>query len=440
MKPTSLTSAVLEILETIDNSKIPADKVISFWNKNNRYAGSKDKAFIGEVIYGILRNRGQLSWWLSHFNSNVNPRTITICYYHFNNKNIDKYFNDEKNKYAPEAISNDEQQLIKNLAKHEHITHSEMPIYSELNISEFLYNKFYETYEMQANHIISALNSPANVDIRINTLKSNINQVKRELLEKDIETDELELLKNGLRLKKRFALSGLDIFKNGFFEIQDYGSQLVSALINAKKGEKIVDFCAGAGGKTLAMADAMENTGRIVYCDISEKRLERAGHRLRRAGVNNAEKRLLSSEKDKWVKRRSHRLDGGFDKVVIDAPCSGTGTWRRNPDQKWRTDETTINELCDLQQNILQSASRLVRPGGKIFYITCSLINDENQNQIDNFLKNNTEFHISSIENIWNDVFDEKYKLDKKTLTLLPNETDSDGFFIAVMERKHLSN
>ena len=440
MKPTSLTSAVLEILETIQNSNIPADKVISFWNKNNRYAGSKDKAFIASTIYGILRCNGQLQWWIEYFKTDVNPRTLTICYYHFNNKNIKNYFNDDKNKYAPEPINKAEQKLIDELAKQLTINHKQMPIHSELNISEFLYNKFNETYGTETNKIISALNAEANVDIRINSLKSNINQVKQELLNKDIDTTPLPLLENGLRLQKRFALSGLEIFKNGFFEIQDYGSQIVSKLINAKKGEKIVDFCAGAGGKTLAMADYMENTGRIVYCDISQKRLERASHRLRRAGVNNAEKRLLSSEKDKWVKRQKHRLDGGFDKVVIDAPCSGTGTWRRNPDQKWRTDETTINELCDLQQNILQSASRLVRTGGKIFYITCSLLKDENQNQIDKFLQNNPDFHISSIETLWNDVFEQKYQSDEKTLTLLPHQNDSDGFFVAVLERKHLSN
>ena len=184
------------------------------------------------------------------------------------------------------------------------------------------------------------------------------------------------------------------------------------------------------------MADDMKNTGRIIYCDISEKRLERASIRLRRAGVNNAEKRLFSSEKDKWIKRRNERFSGGFDKVVVDAPCSGTGTWRRNPDQKWRTDEQTINELCVLQENILKSSSRLVRPGGKLIYITCSLLKDENESQVDKFLDNNKDFHLCDINNTWFDTFEQKNISNDKTLRISAHQNNSDGFFMAILERR----
>ena len=303
-----------------------------------------------------------------------------------------------------------------------------MPIHDKLNISEYLYNKFFEFYAEQTPQVLSALNTEANIDIRVNNLKSDTEQVAKELEEQGIETTKLPILSNGLRLNKRFALSSLKTFKDGFFEIQDCGSQIVSKLINAKKGDKIVDFCAGAGGKTLAMADDMKNTGRIIYCDISEKRLERASIRLRRAGVNNAEKRLFSSEKDKWIKRRNERFSGGFDKVVVDAPCSGTGTWRRNPDQKWRTDEQTINELCVLQENILKSSSRLVRPGGKLIYITCSLLKDENESQVDKFLDNNKDFHLCDINNTWFDTFEQKNISNDKTLRISAHQNNSDGF------------
>ncbi len=435
MKPTSLTTAIIEILDIINNSKIPADKIISFWNKNNRYAGSKDKSFISESVYNILRNKGQIQWWIKYLDCNLNNRTIIICYYHFTNQNIKNMFNDTKNKYAPSPISNAELKFIEKLKEYNSLDHNEMPIHDKLNISEYLYNKFFEFYGEQTPEVLSVMNTEANVDIRVNNLKSNTEQVTKELEEQGIETTKLPIISNGLRLNKRFALSSLKIFKSGFFEIQDYGSQIVSKLINAKKGDKIVDFCAGAGGKTLAMADDMENTGRIIYCDISEKRINRAGIRLRRSGVNNAEKRLLSSEKDKWIKRRNNRFNGGFDKVVVDTPCSGTGTWRRNPDQKWRTNEQTINELCILQESILQSSSRLVRPGGKLIYITCSLLKDENETQVDKFLNNNKDFYLCDINNTWNDVFEQQNINKNKTLRISTHQNNSDGFFMAILER-----
>ena len=436
MKPTSLTTAIIEILDSINNSKIPADRIISFWNKNNRYAGSKDKSFITESIYNILRNKGQIEWWVKYLDCNISARTIIICYYHFTNQDVKNMFNDSKNKYAPCPISSKELKFLEKFQKYNSINHKEMPIHDKLNISEYLYNKFFEFYAEQTPQVLSALNTEANIDIRVNNLKSDTEQVAKELEEQGIETTKLPILSNGLRLNKRFALSSLKTFKNGFFEIQDCGSQIVSKLINAKKGDKIVDFCAGAGGKTLAMADDMKNTGRIIYCDVSEKRLDRASIRLRRGGVNNAEKRLLSSEKDKWIKRRNERFSGGFDKVVVDAPCSGTGTWRRNPDQKWRTDEQTINELCVLQESILKSSSRLVRPGGKLIYITCSLLKDENESQVDKFLDNNKDFHLCDINNTWFDTFEQKNISDDKTLRITAHQNNSDGFFMAILERR----
>ncbi|MGB1361273.1 MAG: RsmB/NOP family class I SAM-dependent RNA methyltransferase [Alphaproteobacteria bacterium] len=437
MKPSSHTSAVIEILESIENSSIPADKVISFWNQNNRYAGSKDKNTIAKTVYDILRHRGELSWWIEKLGFDVNVRTIIITYFHFWGKNPVELFNDDNNKFAPNDLTKPDFELIKSLSSNKKLGDKDMPEYVQLNVQSWLYDKFKEVYGDETFHAINAMNKEGSVDIRVNTLKSNIDMVRNALKQNNIDALDLNLLDDGLRLKKRYALSSLEAFKNGLFEIQDYGSQLASKLIGAKKGDKIVDFCAGAGGKTLAMAQDMENTGRIIYCDVSEKRLNRASIRLRRSGVNNAEKRVLSSERDKWIKRRTERLDGGFDRVVIDAPCSGTGTWRRNPDQKWRTTENTLNELVELQENILQSASRLTRPGGKIIYITCSLLAEENENQINKFIKNNDDFDLCDIKEIWKDTFNNPLKSAGKTLRISPHNFNSDGFFIAVITRKY---
>jgi 16S rRNA (cytosine967-C5)-methyltransferase len=201
----------------------------------------------------------------------------------------------------------------------------------------------------------------------------------------------------------------IDAFRKGLFEVQDEGSQLVAQMVEAKPGESIVDFCAGAGGKTLAIAAAMENKGRLMALDISEGRLFRSGERLRRAGVHNVTPRALAGPSDKWVKRNK----GRFDAVLVDAPCTGTGTWRRNPDARWNLEPIDLEELVVLQAQILKSAARLVKPGGRMVYATCSLLPEENQRQIAKFLGDMPEFTLD------------------KELQLTPAGHGTDGFYAA---------
>jgi 16S rRNA (cytosine967-C5)-methyltransferase len=198
----------------------------------------------------------------------------------------------------------------------------------------------------------------------------------------------------------------------------------------------VVDFCAGAGGKTLALAAMMENKGKLVATDVLKGRIERSATRLRRAGVNNVERRDLSSERDPWVKRHA----GGFDKVLIDAPCSGAGTWRRNPDAKWRLKPSDLAELVDLQRRILESAARLVRGGGRLVYATCSLFQEENADQVRAFLAAHPDFALVPAPQAWAEAQaalggEAPCPVDGDTLILTPGRHGTDGFFVAVMEK-----
>src|SRR5439155_9855872 len=196
---------------------------------------------------------------------------------------------------------------------------------------------------------------------------------RRALAAEGVAAEPTRLSPLGLRLRERVPLGNLAAFNQGLVEVQDESSQIAALLADARPGMRVVDFCAGAGGKTLALAAEMQNRGKLVACDVAGWRLERAGKRLRRAGISNVERRALANERDLWVKRHA----ASFDRVLVDAPCLGIGSWRRNPDGKWRAAPNDLAELVLRQREILASASRLVRPGGRLTYVTCSLLREE---------------------------------------------------------------
>jgi 16S rRNA (cytosine967-C5)-methyltransferase len=219
------------------------------------------------------------------------------------------------------------------------------------------------------------------------------------------------------------------MLKTGEAEIQDEGSQLVAMLVDARPGERVVDFCAGAGGKTLAIAVQMANKGHVVACDVMEGRLKRAAERFRHAGLHNIQTRLLTSERDRWVKRHK----GGFDRVLVDAPCSGTGAWRRNPDARWRAQEAGLDHLLQLQAGILASAARLVRPGGRLVYATCSLLPEENEAQVAVFLAAHPDFQVVPLSEAAPQLTDSAHP---DYLSVTPARHGTDGFFAAVLQRE----
>jgi 16S rRNA (cytosine967-C5)-methyltransferase len=232
----------------------------------------------------------------------------------------------------------------------------------------------------------------------------------------------------GLRVAGRRAVSTGPAFQAGLVEIQDEGSQLVALLVGARPGMRVADWCAGAGGKTLAVAMEMENRGHIVACDVHDKRLEGAVRRLRRAGVHNVEQHLIAPG-DKWAKRRA----GGFDRVLVDAPCTGCGTWRRNPDARLRLTENDLMELVAKQSDILDTACRLVKPGGRLVYATCSLLPAENEDQVDAFVTRHPDFAVVPLAEAW--PAETPPPGDGPFLSLTPLRHDTDGFFGAVLQR-----
>ena len=287
---------------------------------------------------------------------------------------------------------------------------------------------------------IAALEVPPPVDLRVNRLKATVEQAQAALAREGIDTEPMRYAPFGLRLKRRLSVVSGEAFQSGLVEIQDEGSQLVAALVDAKPGMQVVDYCAGAGGKTLAMAAGMNNKGRVVAMDVYESRLDRSAQRLRRAGAHNVERRALQTkdgagDNRKWLKRHAK----AFDRVLVDAPCTGTGTWRRNPDGRWTLKPQDLAELVPKQAEILDSAARLVKPDGGLIYATCSVLPAENEHQIAAFLERHPDFEVVPAVDLWRDVLASEPPPELAAspyLRLSPLRHGTDGFFAATLVRK----
>jgi 16S rRNA (cytosine967-C5)-methyltransferase len=287
---------------------------------------------------------------------------------------------------------------------------------------------------------MSALNQPAPVDLRVNTLRSTPDAARRSLKDDYIEVEPTPLSSIGLRLTGKARLAGSTAYRKGWVEIQDEGSQLISQLTDARPGMKVVDFCAGGGGKTLALAAAMGTgkdgegviDGRLWACDISDYRLERINPRLRRAGAGKVRTKVIAALDDPWVGKNAARMD----RVLADVPCTGTGAWRRDPDARWRSSLDGLDDMIAVQQRILTMAQTLVKPGGRLIYATCSLLQEENERQLAWFLENHTDFQALAIDQVWAETVGGPPPPTGPCLRLSPASTGTDGFFCAVMERK----
>lgn len=443
MTPGARISAAIELLDRLNAPDAPpADKMLADWARKNRYAGSKDKAAIAGFVYGTLRRRSQIDWWLSRCDGGLPTARARVLVWLILGEgqkltDLDTVFTGDR--FDPTPLTQAEKRVAIELAGQKSFELSCQSMAVAANIPGFLEEEFEALYGADAKRQLSAHRDEAPVDLRVNTLKGGREEALAMLKEEGIHTQATHFSPLGLRLPVRKPLSGTQAFKEGLIEPQDEGSQLAAFLVEAKPGMKVVDFCAGAGGKTLALAASMNNTGRIVACDISEARLKRAAQRLKRAGAFMVERRTLTSERDKWVKRRAGRFDGGFDRVLVDAPCTGSGTWRRNPDQKWKLTPEQLAEVAEKQASVLDSASRLVSPGGRLVYVTCSVLPQENEAQVERFLGANPQFFAHPVSEVWSEVLpgvDYPGEADTPSLRLTPSDHGTDGFFIAILGRK----
>jgi 16S rRNA (cytosine967-C5)-methyltransferase len=405
-----------EVLREVLRFTGPADMILSRYFREHPKLGSRERNAVAEGVYAVLRNK---LVYASFSESGHGPamRRLTLL-----------GLADATGTDALAGLSAEEVEWLQRIAT---IDRSSLPPALRANLPQWLYDRLVaRDGEAATLQLAAALNRPAPLDLRVNALKAKREDVMAELATAPIACEPTPYAPLGIRVMKKPALQNLPLFQNGAIEVQDEGSQLLAQIVAAKRGEMVVDFCAGAGGKTLALGAAMRNTGRLYAFDVSEKRLAKLKPRMARSGLSNIHPVLIAHENDAKVKR----LAGKIDRVLVDAPCSGLGTLRRNPDMKWRQTPKAILELNAKQTAILASSARLVKPGGRLIYATCSLLDEENEAIAGQFLAAHADFALVPMSDI---LLEQKISLEMGDyLKLVPHLHQTDGFFAAVFERK----
>lgn len=413
--PPAVVSHTEELLREVLRFTGPADGTLSRYFRDHPRLGSRERGAIAEGIYGLLRNKSVYSSF-AESGGGATMRKLTLLGL-ADAVGIDSLggLTEEETEWLTRVMQIDRSLLQPSL---------------RANLPLWLFDKFVAQYgEAQALQLADALNQPAPLDLRVNSIKAGREEVAAKLAEAPILCEPTPFSPLGLRVLRKPALQNLPLFKEGAIEVQDEGSQLLSQVVGAKRGEMVVDFCAGAGGKTLSLGAAMRNTGRLYAFDISDKRLAKMKPRVARSGLSNVHPVLIAHERDAKIKR----LAGKIDRVLVDAPCSGLGTLRRNPDVKWRQVQESIAELNVKQAAILDSAARLLKAGGRLIYATCSLLDEENEAIVNQFLTAHTDFSLVPMKDV---LAEQKIPLEMQDyLKLLPHLHRTDGFFAAVMER-----
>jgi 16S rRNA (cytosine967-C5)-methyltransferase len=398
----NLVYTTIDSLNAIFNEGEYADKVVARALKKDKRWGSSDRKFVAETIYEIVR-------WKRLY------AEIAEVKEPYNRDNLWRMFASWavlRGYPIPDwkQLEGTPERKIKGrfdeLSKTRAIRESIPDWIDELGVKEL--------GEEIWNKEIAAQNQQAKVILRVNTLKTTKEKLRAILMDLDIETNYIPNNDSALELKVRANVFLTDAFKNGFFEVQDASSQLVAAFLDVQPGMRVVDTCAGAGGKTLHMASLMENKGQLIAMDLYESKLKQLKLRAKRNGAFNIEYRIIDSTK---VIKRLHEK---ADRVLIDAPCSGLGVLKRNPDSKWKLQPEFIDNIKNIQQEVLQNYSKIVKPGGKLVYATCSILPSENQEQIEKFLQSENGKNFTFVE-------------DRK---LLAHQCNYDGFYMALLERK----
>jgi 16S rRNA (cytosine967-C5)-methyltransferase len=369
----------------------------------------------------LNRRRARLSWHLSQEKVRITPHNLFLAWNAFESRPEPK----------GTRISELDRALLESFAarqfddkKMPEAARLECPPAFERPLREALGSAF-------VTEMVASL-KPAPVDLRVNLIKATRDDARKKLKAEGIDAHPTPFSPWALRAQPGANITPTAAFQEGLIEFQDEGSQLAALLVDARAGLQVMDFCAGTGGKTLALGASMKNRGHLVACDPSAVRLARAKLRLKRAGVENAERKELPATDDKWMKKHHAR----FDRVLVDAPCSGTGSWRRNPDVRWSTHASNIAELTALQDAILARAAKFVKPDGRLIYATCSLLRTENDDRVAKFLENHPDFEAIDARDIWRELAKADWPSgDERVLRLSPAKHNTDGFFAAVLHR-----
>jgi len=418
MTPSARLAAAIELLTAMEAApRKPADAVANSFFRERRYIGGGDRRAVSDQVWFVLRHWRRIEWWLQRSGGEATPRLQAAAVSVLEGRpteSVQRSFSGGR--YAPDTLEPAELRVLRALDGHT-LDHPDMPEPVQFEIPDWLLPRLQARFGAELTVELAALTGAATLDMRVNLLKGTREEAMSSLAAEDIVTEPTPLSPWGLRARGRQNVTATKPFRDGLVEIQDEGSQLVAALVGAEPEMRVLDYCAGAGGKTLALAMAMQNRGHVVACDVSASRLDGAVKRLRRAGVHNVERHLLVSG-DKWAKRRA----ASFDRVLVDAPCTGTGTWRRNPDARLRLREQDLAELTVKQAAILLDASKLLRPGGRLVYATCSVLAEENEAQIGHFLQQSPNFSLIPVAD------------GVEYLRLTPRSHGTDGFFAAILQ------
>ncbi len=394
----------------------PADAVVSRYFREHRQLGHADRAFVAETVFAVLRRGRSIEARCAGQLSDRRRLLATLA--------IVRGWSQRE--LAPVLKASEEEWLAAAKA----VPEADLPPAVRCDLPDWLYARLEQQFGADEVLALSrAMNQSAPLDLRVNTLKGDRDTLLAKLAADDIAASPGALSPLAVRLRDKPALAKHPLFLEGAFEVQDEGSQLLGFLLEPKRGEMVVDFCAGAGGKTLLLGALMRNTGRLYAFDVSDKRLANLKPRLARSGLSNVHPARIEHERDQKIKR----LAGKADRVLVDAPCSGLGTLRRNPDLKWRQDETSVAELTVKQAAILAAAATLVRPGGRLVYATCSLLSAENDDIVAAFLEKHPDFSLLPASAV---LGKQGIACEGDVLRLLPHKHNTDGFFAAAMERK----
>jgi 16S rRNA (cytosine967-C5)-methyltransferase len=431
MTPAARLSAAIELIDTIDTQRIPAAKALKEWGTAHRYAGSGDRAAISGLIWDVLRRRASSAWIMEE----DTPRARVLGMLKLERGlDVDAIAAlCDAGRFAPKPLTERERTALATRSL------AEAPAHIAGDYPEWLDGYLAQVFGDDRVGEATAMASRAPLDLRVNTLKARREKILSSLAHLGAQPAPWSPM--GLRIvlgadARNPGIHAEEAFIKGAVEVQDEGSQLAALLSAAKPGEQVIDLCAGAGGKTLALAAMMQGKGRLIATDHDKRQLAPIHERLSRAGVHNADVRTPKGEGDTLADIRA-----SADLVLIDAPCTGTGTWRRNPDAKWRMRPGALEVRLKDQATVLDRAAALAKPGGRIAYITCSVLPPENGEQVRAFIDRHSDFAVVPPSQVATVLWDKAEDFAAATLQspegllMTPRRTGTDGFFVSVLRR-----
>lgn len=395
--------AVLEILTEVFKDEIPADKIINDYLRARKYIGSKDRRFITDWVWQIIRNRMKLSF-------DAKSGDVRRILLYAVRDRLEEVFDDST--YGMTPLSEEEKSWLQRENEEPY------PVYAEAECPQWLFAKINDMA------FCKALNEPATTDIRAHGISRD--ELQKKLAAEGIVATAGRYAPDCLKIDGRLVLNNCMAWQDGNLEVQDEASQIAAILVDARPEHKIIDYCCGAGGKSLAVSNILGNKGNILAYDIDARRLEAIKPRMVRLKVKNIDLTDIIADSDK-----------NYDRFILDAPCSGSGTWRRSPDAKFRLTENYVQKLNQIQAELLETAAEKTKTGGRIIYITCSVLRDENEDIIEAFLNTHPEFALLNIRLLWEQKLAAPYPCASEIyLRMSPLTTGTDGFFVCILEKQ----